>query len=153
MVCDPLVTLAQRQVQLLSILNRVTPKALILTPGTSQNQAFVWLVKDDLAMVCPQNILDVIQRYVLAVSYFSLGGNHWDKCNAASSMTVAPCVRGERYLSGANVCNWFSVTCVTNGVNVVGVDLGRSGVVPSFGILNHSHSYVLFLLQPQKITT
>jgi hypothetical protein len=109
---------------MLAILNRITPEAQILTRGTSQNNAFVWLVSDDAAMVCPEDELDVIQRYVLAVNYYSLGGNRWDMCNARSSPTVSPCPGGIRHLSKANVCAWFNVTCAADGANVVGVFLG-----------------------------
>jgi len=125
MVCNPPITLAQRQEEILAILNGVTPESVILTPGTSENDAFVWLLDEDSAQVCPEDELDVIQRYVMAVNYFSLGGDNWDMCNALSSPSPAPCIADQqRYLSEANVCRWFNVTCDSDDENIVAIALG-----------------------------
>jgi len=121
LVCDPPITLIQRQELILAILNNVTPESIILTPGTSQNTAFDWLVDIDGAQACPENEIDVIQRYVLAVLYYSLGGDSWTVCSAMSSST---CEDDARYLSSTNVCQWFNVTCAADGGSVVNVILG-----------------------------
>lgn len=96
-------------------------------PGTSQNSAFRWLVDLDGAQVCPENEIDVIQRYVMAVLYYSLGGDSWTKCSAEPS---SACEAGERYLSPANACQWFNVTCADDG-NIVEVILGMCYIEPA----------------------
>ena len=128
MVCSPPITLAQRQEMILDILNDITPEFEILTPGTSANAAFLWLVNEDSAQVCPEEELDVVQRYVIALYYFNFNGDNWDLCNAASSPSLAPCISGQqRYLSGANVCQWFNVTCDADEENILSVILGMFG--------------------------
>lgn len=138
---------------LFALLNDITPGAVILIPGTSQNLAFSWLVNDDEAQVCPENELDVIQRYVMAVAYYSLGGNNWNICNAQSSPAVASCLVGKRHLSGATVCEWFNVTCADDA-NVNSVVLGTIECcfrhATTFRVVG---SYNRFLLQSQKTTT
>eukprot|EP00957_Ditylum_brightwellii_P042749 3237039-Ditylum_brightwellii.AAC.1 len=47
--------------------------------------AFQWIMEHDNSYFsCPQqeNTKKIIQRYVLAVIYYSTGGPHWDQCNA-----------------------------------------------------------------------
>jgi hypothetical protein len=104
--------------------NDITPESSILTAGTSQNAAFNWLVNKDLAKLCPDRVTDLKQRYVLAVNYFSLGGDDWFECNALSSPTIQMCNEGERHLSKANVCDWFNVSCSLDG-NVTAIELGK----------------------------
>jgi hypothetical protein len=126
MVCNPPITEQQRQEQILNILVQVSPPSVIEMPGTSQNDAFRWLIDEDPAQVCPEDELDVVQRYIMAVVYYSLGGDTWAECNAASSPTPAPCSDAARYLSGANVCRWFGVTCnAASNTVILGIILGK----------------------------
>ena len=116
--------MAKREELLLSIVNDITPESVILTTGTSQNSAFAWLVNDDEAKLCPDRVADITQRYIMAVHYFSLGGNDWFLCNALSSPMIESC-NEERHLSKADVCDWFNVSCSGSG-NITGIILGKS---------------------------
>jgi len=110
---------------LLAIVNDITPEAVILTPGTSYNEAFNWLVNVDSAQVCPENELDVIQRYIMAANYFIFNGDGWEVCNAELAPTPAPCISDDqRHLSGSNVCQWFNVTCDEAGENIIAIEFG-----------------------------
>ena len=124
LVCDPPITVAKREELILSILNGITPESEILTTGTSQNRAFNWLINTDKLKLCPDRNLDIIQRYVVAVTYFSLGGDDWFMCSAFSnSSDIATCIDQERFLSEANVCEWFNITCSIDG-SITGIIQG-----------------------------
>lgn len=120
-VCNPPITASERQKRILDQLDSVSNQTSILTPGTSQNDAFNWLLNTDPAQVCPENEVDVIQRYVMAVTYYSLGGDNWEKCSASTSSL---CEGSVRYLSGNGVCEWYNVTCL--GDSIAGIVLGTS---------------------------
>jgi hypothetical protein len=120
MVCDPPITEIERQDQLLTILTDITPRSVVLTDGTAQNKAFLWLINVD--KVCPQDSLNVVQRYVLAVLYYSLGGDSWNTCNSATSPTLAACSNRVRFLSADSECSWFNVTCTDGAISRI--DLG-----------------------------
>jgi hypothetical protein len=130
-LCDPPLSIREWQSALFEIASSITPEAILLQRGTSQNQAFTWLIGEDAARVCPANRLDVVQRYVMATSYFSLGGDNWNVCSAAptNGAPATPCPNGQRYLDRSNVCQWFNVTCDTDPNSIVGIILGTS-IVP-----------------------
>jgi hypothetical protein len=128
LVCDPPITMAKREELLLAIVNDITAESIILTMGTSQNTAFAWLVDEDEAKLCPNRVDDIKQRYIMAVNYYSQGGDDWFVCNALSSSNVELCVNEQRHLSKANVCDWFNVTCSTDG-NITDIVLGELPVL------------------------
>ena len=71
--------------------------------------------------VCPDNQTIVLQRYILAVVYFALGGDSWDRCNRDVNK---PCDGGNnRYLSSAGECDWFGVECQDDSI-VTSISLG-----------------------------
>ena len=123
----------QREEQLLALVNDITPEASILTLDTGYNDAFNWLANVDSAQVCPENVRDVMQRYIMAANYFLLSGDGWDMCNAKTSPSAAPCNDdNQRHLSAASVCRWFNVTCDAADENVIGIELGmlQNGSLP-----------------------
>jgi hypothetical protein len=126
-LCNPPLSIREWQSALFEIASRITPENILLQRGTSQNQAFSWLIGEDAARVCPENRLDVVQRYVMATNYFSLGGDNWNVCSAAPA---TPCPNGQRHLDRSNVCQWFNVTCDTDPNSIVRIILGTS-IVPS----------------------
>ena len=124
-MCNPPITEDERELQLLDIVDQISDLESIVTPGTPQEEAFTWLVNLDGAQVCPEDTLDVINRYVLAVLYFSTSGDGWFQCNANDSAVPSMCISSNaRFLSEASVCEWFGVVCDLNG-NVTIVELGK----------------------------
>jgi hypothetical protein len=94
---------------------------LLLNPDTPQGQALLWIISDDAAQICSDDPT-LVQRYVLALSYYSLGGDEWTQCAAVSTSTnttdiptprpVSPCDGDkERWLSATSECTWFGITC------------------------------------------
>jgi hypothetical protein len=126
-VCNPPITASERQKRILDQLVSVSNQTSLLTPGTNQNDAYNWLLNTDPAQVCPENGVDVIQRYVMAVTYFSLGGENWEKCSAS---TNSLCEGSVRYLSGNGVCEWYNVTCLEE--RITGIVLGMCLTKTSF---------------------
>jgi len=63
----------------------------LLTGNTPQNKAFKWLIEDDCVQLCPDDPF-LIQRYVLALLYFSTSGMDWI---------------GSEFLSCKHECGWF----------------------------------------------
>ena len=65
----------------------VSDREALRTPGSPQHKALEWLVETDGPALCPSYFWDedhtsLIQRYVLAVFYFSTRGRDWHKCSA-----------------------------------------------------------------------
>lgn len=80
--------------------------------GSPQEQAFHWLVSEDELEVCPDETIDVAQRYILSVLYFQTEGDNWNTCSAASASNASPCYNEfARFLGGVDVCLWLNVTC------------------------------------------
>jgi hypothetical protein len=100
----------------------------ITQTGTPQNDAFNWLINDDSEQVCPDEFLDVQQRYILAVLYFSTEGDGWNECNALQSPNPKQCPEGEgaRFLSSSNVCLWFGISC--NRLRVISISIDENNL-------------------------
>eukprot|EP00957_Ditylum_brightwellii_P010419 788109-Ditylum_brightwellii.AAC.1 len=73
-----------RIVEMRNILNTVSDPDMLLDTGTPQNRAFEWITQIDPYTSCPQDA-NLIQRYIMAVFYFSTGGGYWRECNAPTN--------------------------------------------------------------------
>ena len=98
--------------------------------GTPQFLARLWIDQQDDYMACPdeENKEATLQRFALAVLYFSLGGSGWDTCGASSDT----CDGAARWLDAVNECEWFGVTCDDNGsvTKIVLKENGLTGELP-----------------------
>lgn len=75
-----------REKKLFEIFSTVSDSKAIETPGTPQNRAFNWIVNDDQYCICPSNTsCELVERYVMAVFYYSTGGDNWVYCGANST--------------------------------------------------------------------
>lgn len=94
-----------------------------LIPGSTQDVAYQWLVNEDELQVCPDQLLDVRQRYVMALLYFATDGDNWISCARSSPDSVSNCPSEyAAFLSGVNVCLWLNVTCSQN--EILGISIG-----------------------------
>jgi hypothetical protein len=106
------------------------------SPGTQQYQALTWLVYDDPANLDFElvSLDDLLERFVMALLYFSTGGEDW----ADSS----------EFVSAMPVCSWNGVSCDPTVVEsypmVVEIRLranNLSGQLPTeLGLLTGLHS-------------
>ena len=99
----------------MAILDANADPELIRNTNVPQGMATEWLLNNDSFMACP-GIDKVLQRWVLAVTYFASGGDAWVKCSN-NFAAVDPC-GGEapflgktRFLSASNECDWAGITC------------------------------------------
>ena len=112
-----------RAVFLRSLLRDVPDPTSMVTEGSAQSRAWTWLLEEDDMYICPADS-NVVQRYVMAVFYYSTLGDSWFSC---ANNNNTPCPRGAdtyRWLTGANECNWFGIDCDKNGV-VTGMVFGE----------------------------
>ena len=158
MVCGDL-TPTERRDEILRILSTVSRSNLFFETGSPQQNAFNWIVDEDTAQLCPDDD-NLIQRYTLAVFYYSTDGNNWNECNApddfsapvsianansactlttVNATTIFPNdIRGSNaWLTPGSECRWGGISCypTTSGnalkVNVIEFENnGLSGVLP-----------------------
>ena len=123
-------------------LNRVSEPAALEASGTPQNSAYTWLLEQDPAFLCPQ-APNLIQRYVLAVQYFSTRGNRWFQCSApadvedpesvaqandACAIVADPGTKMNNsfaWLTGESECQWGGIACNDKG-HVIRIDMGKT---------------------------
>jgi hypothetical protein len=120
-------TLSPTSVELSNLVDSLAVKGIsqlsdLQNRQSPQGKAVDWIVNDDsFAESNGLTELDVsfIQRYALAVFYFSLGGDAWTACHRNDkSCSSTGLVNG--WLTSTDECSWFVVACNTNGaVNAI----------------------------------
>jgi hypothetical protein len=107
-----------RVAQILAILDAVADPDAIRNNGTPQGLATTWLLEDDELQVCPVNVVScqLVQRWSLAVMYYSTGGEAWFQCSANVNATddcgaQEPFVDDTRFLSAGSECEWAGISC------------------------------------------
>jgi len=88
---------AERASKILEVLEEVSNGTEIVDPDSHQYTAYQWIVNQDGAQVCP-NDQTLVQRYVLALLYFAMGGVGWIPSAG-------------QYLNNGPECGWFGVSC------------------------------------------
>lgn len=95
-----------RRAQILATLGSgVSDANSLATSGTPQNLAAEWLIDGDDFHVCPSDE-KMVQRYVMALFYYSTEGNSWSTC----SENDTDCA-GTPYLSPVHECEWVGSAC------------------------------------------
>ena len=104
-----------------AVLSQVSNEDDILDTTSPQHKAISWIANDK--RMDPYGPFTV-QRYVLALLYFSTNGDSWNKCGISS-----PECSDNRasFLSDENECSWHGVSCNDDGF-VVGLELDRVGM-------------------------
>ena len=124
-------TAEDRAEEILFTLVDISSPALLSDPTTPQGRAFRWLVDEDAFYVCPSdNTCDVVQRFVLAVVYYSTNGEAWFQCssNRAASDDCGndfPFDQGQsRFLAPVSECNWAGIRC-SEDLCVTDIEFGK----------------------------
>ena len=104
------------------------PLALI-DSSKPQGKAREWILHEDSSVLCPEDD-NLFQRYIMAVFYFSTGGDAWNRCSAAST---SPCDRSIRFMDDRiHECSWFGVACIDNNIDQISMDGNNLvGTIPS----------------------
>ena len=90
--------------------------AVIQQDLTAQGMATDWLIYNDTRKVCPDDD-KLVQRWVMAVVYFSTGGQKWVQCSADDEMLCGnsePFFQQQPFLSESNECQWAGISCNAN---------------------------------------
>jgi hypothetical protein len=115
-------TLSPTSVELSNLVDSLSIKGIsqlsdLQNRQSPQGRAVDWIVNDDsFADSNGLTELDVafIQRYALAVFYFSLGGDAWTACHRNDdSCSSTGLVNG--WLTSTTECSWFVVACNADG--------------------------------------
>ena len=77
--------------------------------SSPQYRALSWLALDD-EFLSSLDDPDMMERYILAVFYFSTDGENWDTNN--------------QWLTESHICEWWGVVGCTNGMRVTLFDMG-----------------------------
>jgi|EP00970_Alexandrium_tamarense_P010802 hypothetical protein len=124
-------TNASRTEQIQSILRNVSLESDLDNPSSPQGRASQWIINEDILRVCPENERELVQRYVAAVFYFSVGGGSWGQCNAPDDLNDAAAVDkanadcklstntfpddasgSNAWLTASNECEWGGIACL-----------------------------------------
>merc|ERR1712151_828767 len=94
----------QYQNYLFSIFNNTH----IFQKSSSAYQALYWIYHEDNS---DQDSSNFLQRYILAVFYYSTNGDNWYYCNQYSkSCNIND--KGSNWLSpDVNECDWYGISC------------------------------------------
>jgi hypothetical protein len=95
----------------------VADPALLRDLDTPQGKATDWLINRDFDQTCPDDE-KLVQRWTLAVMYYSTNGDEWDQCSAVGADPCGeenPFLGERRFLSSFNECDWAGIVCNLNG--------------------------------------
>jgi hypothetical protein len=111
---------------LIEIFLRIVSDPVYLeTPDSPHNFAMIWIIELDPLYLCPQDN-NLIQRYVMAVFYFSTrGGGRWSQCSAPAEFDdpeavesanlgcdiIVPGGKSDAWLTPSLECDWGGVAC------------------------------------------
>lgn len=88
-----------------------------ISPDSPAEKALEWLINTDIDTNACDGIHDIIERYVLALFYFSTNGNSW--------------TQSTNWLGPIEQCSWYGIICAdgpVNGILLNNNNLG--GVLP-----------------------
>jgi hypothetical protein len=117
----------ERILALLAELDAVADPEKIRDNSTPQGLATTWIIYDDELKICPGGdgqCSEIVQRWTMAVAYFSAGGGNWTSCsgNPAASDDCGneePFIGKERWLSASSECVWAGVACINGCVTEI----------------------------------
>jgi hypothetical protein len=121
-------------------LKLVSAPELLSDPTTPQGKAMNWLVDDDEAFLCPNELYAcpnrLPERYALAVTYFATGGAKWTQCSRSDQLCGSqnPFNDATNFLSGNHECTWAGIGCLhkSNCVNIINFEANNIvGTIPS----------------------
>jgi len=151
----------EREIQIFNVLQSASSIADLETPGSAQNEAANWLINLDSVYICPDDNT-LVQRYVMAVFYYSTEGDDWARCNAPSNFTNPEAVdeankncfmaiRGNAWLTPGSECAWAGVICESTQMWRIDIERNQlAGTIPSE--ISHLTALQFLLLEEGLIT-
>ena len=115
----PTLTATERGLEIVTRLSTISGMAALTDFNSDRYKAACWIINDDLKEYSAKDP-KLIQRYILAVIYFTTGGqNNW----------ISPL----GFMSGRDECDWPSISCVDQSVTSL-----RLGMFSNF---NHNFCF------------
>jgi hypothetical protein len=102
--------------------------------GTPQNEALNWLVNIDTFLNESSTVESIIDRYVLAVVYYSDDGVQW--------------INQSDFLSSSSICAWHNVT--TGAFCTTAMNVSHGNYTFFSGVQNNSNTLTLFSINRIK---
>jgi hypothetical protein len=117
----------ERILAILAELDAVADPEKIRDNSTPQGLATTWIIYEDELKVCPGDdgqCSEIVQRWTMAVAYFSAGGGNWTGCSGNPNATddcgnEEPFIGKERWLSASSECVWAGVSCINGCVTEI----------------------------------
>lgn len=100
-----------REEYLFGVLSQITDPSLLNDSQAPQGKAFEWIVNEDPLDFDPCTYPTIEQRYGLAVFFYATEGVSW--------------ITNSLWLSAANECTWFGVTCGDDDIRVERLQLRK----------------------------
>jgi hypothetical protein len=129
---------------IMSFLEMISSPGYLEMEGSPQNLAANWLINEDMAYLCPQDPT-LIQRYSMAVFYYSTEGDDWFECsappdfssqesiaeaNANCDIIVPGSESSDAWLTPSSECDWGGAACSESGF-IERIDFERNGIAGS----------------------
>jgi hypothetical protein len=114
-----------RRSQILALLESHADPTAIHNHSTPQGMATAWLIHQDPLHLCPGDTTSrqLLQRWALAVLYYTTNGDAWTSCSANGSGgcgSIAPFDQSQSsFLSAASECSWAGINCTHNRVTKI----------------------------------
>ncbi len=124
-----LITEEEREAEIFLLLDAAGDPSKIRDLNTPQGLAADWLIHQDFRKQCPNP--KIVQRWVVAVFYFSTNGEFWEQCSAAGSDPCGsqfPFEGARRFLSDFSECEWGGITC-NNDDCITEIEFEENGLV------------------------
>lgn len=124
--CPPLTETERIQAILARLDDVVADPDLIRDNSTPQGKATTWFIEQDEYDICPDDDgCTFLQRWVLAVIYYSTGGDSWFQCAQTDGDcgTEAPFENDTNFLSSVDECTWAGISCISGCVTEI--EFGR----------------------------
>ncbi len=145
----------KRQRTILKILTSISPSLRYYEQITSTSPQYLaanWIIHFDSSNLCPTNKYDAnvaIQRYIIALIYYSLNGSGWVNCKALNDTSTTEYNQDicqdetyQRILSGTHECNWYGMKCNAQGF-LTGIKLGQFVTPIQINLFNQSLLYMV----------
>lgn len=138
-----------RAVAIADILGQVSNPTDFVAPFSPQSQSLKWITEEDSLYLCPDDPF-LIQRYTMAVFYFSTDGPNWVECSAPDDLSDPNSIREandncdleveigqggtDAWLTPVSECQWGGVACDTISGDMERIEFGKC--LRSIGCMN-----------------
>ena len=130
----------ERAAAIADILRQVSNPLDFVAPFSPQSQSLRWITEEDSLYLCPNDPF-LIQRYNMAVFYFSTDGPNWVECSAPDDLSDPNSIREanancnleveigqggtDAWLTPVSECQWGGVACDTVSGDMERIEFGK----------------------------